>query len=113
MNKIETYLVEKVEKQLKIQFDLEDWRKDKITIRCNNKCRLLSHLFHKAGLKDVHCDKEGYFEILTSKYDHDDVMDAFYEIHEHPEWIVEFVEKYINNKFMMETTFKPVEVVSE
>ncbi|RAP49224.1 MAG: hypothetical protein BZ138_08080 [Methanosphaera sp. rholeuAM270] len=114
MNKLEKNLIEKVRNMYKIDFSFDDQGR-KIVIICDNKCRLLSHLFHRAGLTEVHCDKYGEFEIpyKCSHYNRDMIIDALYDISEHPEWVVEFVEKYIDNGFMMNTTFKQEKVEVE
>lgn len=81
-----------------------------ITIQCNNKCRLLSHLLHKAGLTDIHCNKDGFFDVRFSTYDFSQILAGFEKIIDNPQWIVEFVEKYIDNEFVMNVTFKASEV---
>lgn len=103
MNLIEKKLLEKVEKQLKMDIIYMDGE-ETITIICDNKCRLLSHLLHRTGL-DVHCTKEGVFKIPTKEYTHNQIMNALYEVHIHPEWVIEFVEKYHKNTFMMNSIF--------
>ncbi len=103
MNLIEQKLLKKVEKQLKMEIIYINGP-ETITIQCDNKCRLLSHLFHRTGL-DIHCNREGVFTIPTSEYDHNTIMNALYEINIHPEWIMDFVEKYYNNEYMMKQIF--------
>lgn len=106
---MEQELISKLSKNLKMDFHVEiSDRTRKIVITCDNKCRLLSHLFHRAGI-DIHCNKEGEFEVLFSKYNKEEIFDAMYDIYTHPEWVIEFIEKYIDNEFMMTSTFKPVE----
>lgn len=80
-----------------------------MSIQCSNRCRLISHLFHRAGL-DVHCNNEGLFRIPYETYSIGEVISAMGDIVDNPVWIVEFVEKYLNNEFMMSTTFGTPEV---
>lgn len=83
-------------------------------MKCGDgKCRLLSHLLHKAGLEEVHCNKNGEFRINLNEYNLNEILNAFNDIVYHPEWIVGFVEKYVDNEFMIQSTFKKEDVGEE
>lgn len=100
---IEISSIEKVEKMLKIDMDVE-FTSTHMKIICQNRCRLLSNLLHRSGL-DIHCTNKGIFTIDLNKYSFVQILAGFEKISNNPVWIVEFVEKYVDNKFMMDSTF--------
>lgn len=101
--------IENVDKMLKTDMSITI-HDTEMRIECNNKCRLLSHLLHKSGLVEVHCNKDGLFVIPFSTYTFSEILVAFEDISFNPQWIVEFVEKYVENEFVMKTTFKASEI---
>lgn len=109
MNKMERDLIKNLKTNLKMDFKFDEQEAyDKVVITCDNKCRLLSHLFHRAGLEQIHCTNQGEFEILYSEleYGRDSLFEALYDIHKNSTlWLVEYVEKYIDNSFMLNSTF--------
>ena len=100
--------IEDVNKMLKTDLSVEI-HDTGIRMQCNNKCRLLSHLLHKAGLTEVHCNKDGLFDIPFKTYNISEILIAFDDIFFNPQWIIEFVEKYIDNEFVLTSTFRKVE----
>lgn len=100
--------IEDVNKMLKTDLSVEI-HDTGIRMQCNNKCRLLSHLLHKAGLTEVHCNKDGLFDIPFKTYNISEILIAFEDISFNPQWIIEFVEKYIDNEFVLTSTFRKVE----
>ena len=109
MSKIEKTLVEDLNRNLKLNIEWDEQSSRKLVIYCGNKCRLLSHLFHKAGLEDIHVTlPEKEFEIIyNSPYSRGEIYDAIYEINKNAAmWLVEFIEKYYDNEFMMSMAFK-------
>lgn len=101
--------IEDVDKMLKTELSVEI-HDTGIRIQCNNKCRLLSHLLHKSGLTEVHCNKDGLFDIPFRTYTIQEILIGFETISLNPQWIVEFVEKYIGNEFVLNTTFKASDI---
>lgn len=86
--------------------------KNALLLRCDRRCRLLSHLLHRAGL-DVHCRQDGTFSIYFNEYTIGEVLEAFEAICNNPVWIVEFAEKYVGNEFMMFQAFGTPETIQE
>lgn len=101
-------IIEKLEKQLKMNIGVE-LRESEMILKCDNKCRLLSHLIHRTGL-DIHCTNQGVFTINYEEYTIKELIGSFQMILDNPVWIIEFIEKYLDNEFMMNSTFKPIEV---
>lgn len=99
-------IIETLSKNLKMNIDVE-FGTETVVVRCDNKCRLLSHLFHRTGL-DIHCTNQGIFEVPLE--DFPEVIKAMDEIIDNPQWVIEFIEKYIDNEFMITSTFRPREV---
>lgn len=107
MSNIEKNLLNDLKTNLKLDMEINE-NDRKMVLKCDNKCRLLSHLFHKAGLVKLHVTlPEREFEIVfNSPYSRGEIFDAIYEINKNsPIWIVEFIEKYIENDFMMRQAF--------
>ena len=106
--------IEGVKSLLKMNIDVQ-LKKNALVLRCDRRCRLLSHLLHRAGL-DIHCTNKGIFEVDFEEYTISEILEAFDTICANPVWIVEFAEKYLNNPYMMEQAFgieTPAEEVSE
>lgn len=103
-------VIEKLEQNLKMRLDVE-LNNDHMVIKCDNKCRLLSHLIHRTGL-DIHCSNKGIFIINYEDHSLTEILNCFQMIIDNPVWVIEFIEKYFDNEFMMSSTFKPVEQVS-
>ncbi len=101
-------VIEKLEQNLKMKLDVE-LNNDHMVIKCDNKCRLLSHLIHRTGL-DIHCTNNGVFTINYDDYSLTELINCFQTIVDNPVWVIEFIEKYFDNEFMMSSTFKPIEV---
>jgi len=96
--------ITRIERLLDIKLDVIITSDCEITIQCDKRCRLLSHLLHKVNL-DVHCDKYGFFSINTEEIPLNKLLDGLNIIADNPQWIIHFCEKYYENEFMMSTTF--------